>query len=119
MPKKIAEAKLVNSLLRARVPKNVAKSLVFIIKKGEVKSIEIERETRLRQPEVSIAMQYLRKRGWIAKKDIKKEGKGRPVHSYTLAVSTKELVNIIKKDEELRIKEIKENLDGLKKLLAS
>jgi predicted transcriptional regulator len=119
MPKKIQEAKLVGALLIAGLPKNVAKSLVYIIKKGEVKSIEIERETRLRQPEVSIAMQYLRKRGWIAKSDIKKEGKGRPVHSYTLSISTKELISILKKDEEHRIKEIKDNLDKLKILLAS
>ena len=59
---------------------------MFLRKKEETTSVEIEISTALRQPEVSIAMQELRRRKWVIKRDIKKEGKGRPVHSYKLSL---------------------------------
>src|SRR3972149_736438 len=77
---------LVDLLIRTGMSKNIAKTLVFLSKRDETTSVEIEKATGLRQPEVSIAMQELRRRRWVEKRDIKKEGKGRPVHAYHLAL---------------------------------
>ncbi len=101
---------------KAGMPKNLAKALVFIARRSETTSIEIEKATGLRQPEVSIAMQELRRRRWVEKRDIKKEGKGRPVHSYKLAVPFSEIVNVVCKREIDRVKRIQENLRRLKRL---
>ncbi len=109
--------KLVEALLKTRLPKTVAKTLALILTAGEVRSVDIERATGLRQPEVSIAVKYLRNRGWVSKKDIKKEGKGRPVHIYSLAVSPSELYEIIRAEEEGKIAEIKNNLRVLREYL--
>ena len=66
------QEELVNRLIKAGLQKNIAKTLVYVAGKEETKSREIESATDLRQPEVSIAMQELRERGWVTKRDIKK-----------------------------------------------
>jgi len=107
---------LAQLLAKAGTPKNLAKALVFIAKREETTSVEIEKATGLRQPEVSIAMQELRQRRWVDKKDIKKEGKGRPVHSYKLSVPLSNIVGTICDAEQGRIKEIEEDLKKLRRL---
>src|SRR5438046_10744657 len=77
---------LVDLLVRTGMSKNIAKTLVFLSKRDETTSVEIEKATGLRQPEVSMAMQELRRRRWVEARDIKKEGQGRPGHAYGLAV---------------------------------
>src|SRR2546430_17455514 len=72
---------LVDLLIETGLSRNIAKTLVFLSKREETTSVEIEKATGLRQPEVSIAMQELRRRKWVDKRDIKQEGKGWPVHS--------------------------------------
>ncbi len=108
---------LAELITKAGVPKNIAKALVFIAKRNETTSIEIEQATGLRQPEVSIAMQELRVRKWVEKRDVKKEGKGRPVHSYKLSSPLSSIVATIAEREMNRIKEIEDNLKKLQQLI--
>ncbi|UCD91822.1 MAG: ArsR family transcriptional regulator [Methanobacteriota archaeon] len=108
---------LVDLLIEAGVPKNIAKTLVCLTKKEETTSVEIEKATGLRQPEVSIAMQNLRKRKWVEKRDIKKEGKGRPVHSYQLSLSLEEIVNVLEKDAKAKIAKIEQNITQIRRHL--
>ncbi|MGE4275266.1 MAG: ArsR family transcriptional regulator [Candidatus Methanomethylophilaceae archaeon] len=96
--------------------KNVAKTLVYVQKAPETTSVDIETYTSLRQPEVSIAMQELRDRGWVEKRDIKKKGKGRPVHAYRLAKAFPEIIDAIEEDEKKRVQDILENVDQLRSL---
>src|SRR5512136_1269811 len=106
---------LVDLLIETGLPKNVAKTLVFLSKRDETTSVEIEKATGLRQPEVSIAMQELRRRKWVDKRDIKKEGKGRPVHAYRLAIPFSAIVDAIAKEERRRIEEIRSAVRRLKR----
>lgn len=85
------------------MPRNLAKTLMFISQVDECKSSEVEQGADLRQPEVSVAMQELRRRGWAEKRDLKKKGKGRPVHIYTL---TKKLPDILNKFEQEKMKQV-------------
>lgn len=107
---------LVGLLMGTGMPKNVAKTLAFIRKKEETTSVEIETTTSLRQPEVSIAMQELRRKKWIVKRDLKKEGKGRPVHAYKLALPFEKIVDTLDKEERKRIERIESNIEQLKTL---
>jgi len=107
---------LVDLLVNTGMPKNVAKTLAFLRKKEETTSVEIEIMTALRQPEVSIAMQELRRRKWVIKRDIKKEGKGRPVHAYKLAIPFDKIVDTLEKEERKRMESIEKNIDQLKAL---
>lgn len=106
--------KLAKYLIISDIPRSVAYTLVYIRDKGEITSVEIERETGLRQPEVSIAMQWLRRKGWINKRNMKKEGKGRPIHGYRLSKSFNEILEEIIQDLTNKINEINDNIEQLK-----
>jgi predicted transcriptional regulator len=95
------------------MPKNLAKTLMYISQVEECRSADVEQGADLRQPEVSVAMQELRKRGWAKKRDIKKKGKGRPVHLYTL---TQPLPNILKSFEKEKMKEVEQVKEDLTEL---
>lgn len=106
--------KLAKFLILSDIPRSVAYTLVYIRDKGEITSVEIERETGLRQPEVSIAMQWLRRKGWINKRNMKKEGKGRPIHGYKLSKEFNEILEEIIQDLTAEIGEINSKIDQLK-----
>jgi len=95
--------KAVNLFTELGMPKNLAKTLMFISQVEECRSAEVEQGADLRQPEVSVAMQELRRRGWAKKRDLKKKGKGRPVHIYKL---TKTLPDILKNFENEKMKQV-------------
>lgn len=113
------QEELIDRLIQAGLQKNLALTLVFVASRDETKSRDIESSTDLRQPEVSIAMQELRERGWVTKRDIKKEGKGRPVHGYQLDQSIDDIVAEIEEKEMERVDKIKENLKKIKELVDS
>ena len=99
------------------MPKNLAKTLMFISQVEECRSAEVEQGADLRQPEVSVAMQEMRRRGWAKKRDLKKKGKGRPVHIYKL---TKPLPKILQSFEDEKMKQvdtIKKDLGQLHSLI--
>ena len=101
------------------MPKNLAKTLIYISQVDECKCADVEQGADLRQPEVSIAMQELLRRGWVTKRDIKGKGKGRPVHIYK---PTTHLSGILKTFEQEKLKEIesvKKDVLELKNILES
>ncbi|MFO7619477.1 MAG: ArsR family transcriptional regulator [Thermoplasmata archaeon] len=108
---------VIDHLVAAGITKNMAKTLAVLSDGDEIISVRIEGITALRQPEVSIVMQELRDRKWVRKRDLKKEGKGRPVHAYKLAMPFTKIVEIIERDERRKIKDIEANIAALKKLV--
>ena len=109
------DEKFVDLLVKNGIKPKIAKTLAYLKERDEVKSIEIERDTVLRQPEVSIAIQFLRKKGWVKKRDIKKQGKGRPVHAYRLAHPISKIISEIEAERRKVIDELESNLKELKK----
>ena len=81
------------------MPKNLAKTLMYISQVDECRSADVEQGADLRQPEVSVAMQELRRRGWARKRDLKKKGKGRPVHIYKLTQTLPEILTRFEKEK--------------------
>lgn len=108
------DEQLVDLLIETGLSKNVAKTLVFLSKRDETTSVEIEKATGLRQPEVSIAMQELRRRKWVEKRDVKKEGKGRPVHAYKLNLSWSDILAQLDREEQAKLERIEANRRKLK-----
>ena len=108
---------IINHLVSTGMSKNMAKTIVVLADGKETISVTIEGITALRQPEVSIVMQDLRVKKWVKKRDIKKEGKGRPVHAYKLAMPFTKIIEAVEKEEEKKVKEIQSNIDKLKKLV--
>jgi len=94
------EEEFANLLIEIGTKKNVAKVLVFLANIPEATSHAIERGTDLRQPEVSIAIQYLMHQSWIKSRESGAEGKGRPVKIYALAKPITEILDSIEKMKE-------------------
>lgn len=69
----------------------------------ELTQVDIEMFTRLRQPEVSVAVRELRRRGWIATSLRPKEGKGRPMHLYALSRPMRDIVHEIVRERTREI----------------
>lgn len=101
------------------MPKNLAKTLIYISQVDECRSAEIEHGAKLRQPEVSVAMQHLSNKGWIAKRDEKKEGKGRPIYIYKLTSSLTDIIENIENEKLKEIESVKKDIKELKSLLNS
>ena len=113
------DEKVIKIFQELGMARNLAKTLMYISNVEECRSAEIERNASLRQPEVSVAMQELQRRGWIRKRDLKKKGKGRPVHIYKLTSPINKIVQNFEKEKNKEIDIIKKDLDDLKDLINS
>jgi predicted transcriptional regulator len=98
------EEEFVNLLIEIGMRRTVAKVLVFLANVDEATSRDIERGTDLRQPEVSIAMNYMFERDWLKNRESKAMSKGRPVKIYTLAVPVPEIMSSIEKQKKTEAK---------------
>jgi len=101
------------------MPKNIAKTLMYICQVEECQSTDVEQAADLRQPEVSVAMQELRKRGWITKRDQKKKGKGRPVHIYSPTTNLEEILDEFEDEKMNEISLIQNNITELRSTVST
>jgi predicted transcriptional regulator len=113
------ENKAVQLFSELGMPKNLAKTLLYISQVDECRSADVEQGADLRQPEVSVAMQELRRRGWAKKRDEKKKGKGRPVHLYKLTSDLPAILKSFEKEKMKEVEDIKTDLDQLHNLISS
>ena len=111
------DAKIINLFSELGMPKNLAKTLIYISRVEECRSDDIETGTNLRQPEVSIAVRELSRRGWTDTREQKKKGKGRPIHVYTLSADLNDIVKTFEKEKMNQIQDIKNNLTELEKII--
>ncbi|MDG6229215.1 MAG: ArsR family transcriptional regulator [Candidatus Thermoplasmatota archaeon] len=101
------------------MPKNIAKTLMYICQVEECRSTDIEQAADLRQPEVSVAMQELRKRNWVEKRDLKKQGKGRPVHVYSPTVTLDKIIDSFEEEKLAQINDIRTNITELRESVST
>jgi predicted transcriptional regulator len=87
--------------------------ITYLSNVDEATSREIEMGTRMRQPEVSIGMRALRENNWIEERDVRTEGKGRPMKVYKLSVPIGE---IIKHYEDVKNSETAQNMRSIQRL---
>jgi len=109
--------KAVDLFAELGMPKNLAKTLMYISQVDECKSADVEQGADLRQPEVSVAMQEMRRRGWIKKRDLKKKGKGRPVHIYKLTKRLPDILTSFEKEKLKQVETIQQDLNELQGLI--
>ena len=113
------ENKAVQLFSELGMPKNLAKTLLYISQVDECRSADVEQGADLRQPEVSVAMQELRRRGWAKKRDEKKKGKGRPVHLYKLTSDLPAILKSFEKEKMQEVENIRTDLDQLHNIITS
>jgi predicted transcriptional regulator len=97
--------------------KNLAKTLMYISQVDECCSSEMEKALDLRQPEVSLVMQEIRRRRWAKKHDIKREGKGRPVHVYEPTMHLPEILKAFEQEKLKEVEKIKRDISELRNII--
>jgi predicted transcriptional regulator len=107
------DLEFIEALRNLKVSRNVATLITYLANASEATSREIEIGTNLRQPEVSIAMRSLRQNNWVKERDIKREGKGRPMIVYKLGVPLESIINHY---EEESNRESAHAMDAIQKL---
>lgn len=98
------------------IPRNVASMITYLANVQEATSREIEIGSNLRQPEVSIAMRALRNNGWVEEREVKKDGKGRPMKVYRLIKSLEEIITHFEEEKRLESTRVMEDIGRLKDL---
>jgi len=100
------EEEFIGLLTSIGTKRNIAKMLVYLAKLKKATSRDIERGADLRQPEVSIAMNYMVKRGWAEVREIPSEKKGRPLKTWNLKLPFAKILDIIgnEKQQELNLR---------------
>ena len=109
--------KIIQLFVKLGMPKNLVKTLICISQFDEFKGADVEQRADLRQPEVSIAMQELQRRGWAKKRDEKKKGKGRPVHIYTITADLPEIMTTFEQEKLQEVESIKKGISELKSIV--
>ncbi len=94
------EEEVADILMEAGLKRNLARVLVLLFKNSNLTSREIERGTDLRQPEVSIAINYLIKQKWACVTSLISEKKGRPIKAYRLATDVNEILDVIEQEKK-------------------
>ena len=111
--------KVIEVMYSLGMPKNLAKTIMYISQVDECKATDIEQGADLRQPEVSIAINELMDRGWVSKREEKKKGKGRPVHIYKHNLNLSEIYKTIEKEKLEEFKNIDTDFTELKSIIVS
>lgn len=107
------DLEFIDALRSLDVPRNAATLITYLANINEANSREIEIATGLRQPEVSIAMRTLRQNNWVTERDVKAEGKGRPMKIYKLSTPIEE---IIKHYEDVKNSESAQAMESIQRL---
>ena len=113
------EHKAVDIFAELGMPRNCAKTLMYIYQVDECRSADVEHAADLRQPEVSIAIQELRRRGWIKKRVLKKKGKGRPVHIYTPSTKLSKIMSDFEQEKLKEFENVKKDITELKNIISN
>ena len=112
-----SDEELAEILISSGLSRPVARTLAYLQKVDTATSIDLERGTGLRQPEVSIAMRQLNPFDWVDENEEKKPGKGRPNKVYSLKVEFKEIIAHLEKEQKKAADEAQVNIERLKELV--
>ena len=112
-----SDEELAEILISSGLSRPVARTLAYLQKVDTATSIDLERGTGLRQPEVSIAMRQLNPFDWIEENEEKKPGKGRPNKVYSLKVRFKDIIAHLEKEQKKTIDDGIASIKRLKELV--
>lgn len=107
---------IADKLISLGMSRPIARILSYLKHVDTATTVELERGSGLRQPEVSIAMKELKQYDWIEEREEKKPGKGRPYRIYSLKIGFNDIITQIEKQKKKAIDEALLKLERLKEL---
>jgi predicted transcriptional regulator len=113
------DLEFIEALRNLKVPRNVASLITYLANTQEATSRDIEVGTNLRQPEVSIGMRALRQNNWVEQRNIKADGKGRPMIVYKLNVPIEKIIQHYEEEKTNEAAQAMMSIQRLKELTAA
>ena len=110
------DEEIADALKSLGMSRNAALTLAYMQNTNSATSIELERSTRLRQPEVSIAIKQLKERDWLNEREEKKPGKGRPYKIYSLKVGFNNIITHLENQQRKAVDKVQAKIERLKEL---
>ena len=110
------DMEFVQGLENLGMKRTVACVITYLKDQNERYLREIEKATRLSQPEVSKVMQTLREKGWLTEHYIKGNEKGRPFKIYALKATIDEIINNYEAEKSRESARTSEAIQKLKEL---
>ncbi|MCX9011566.1 MAG: transcriptional regulator protein [Candidatus Methanoperedens sp.] len=107
---------IADKLISLGMSRPIARVLSYLKHVDKATTVELERGSGLRQPEVSIAMRELKGHDWIAEREDKKPGKGRPYKIYSLKVGFIDIVTHLEKQKQKAVDETLLKINRLREL---
>ena len=104
---------IVEMLVNIGVEQNVASVLVALRDAGFQSSKNLQKVCKLRQPEISIAMQQLLTNDMVAVEPLKSGGRGRPRHRYSLNGEFTDIIQPFIDEAETHINQLANDLARL------
>lgn len=101
------------------VPRSVAMMITYLANVEEATSREIQVGTGLNQPEVSIGMRTFYKNKWIIEREVKPEGKGRPMKVYKLSIPIDKILEHYEGEKRIESTQFKETIQKLRDLIVA
>jgi len=101
------------------INKSVAQLVAYLKDMNERSYRDIERAIGLRQPEVGIAMRFLRERGWITERKIGKDAKARASKIYALRKTLDEIITYYEEMEKKDSVRLSKSICRLKEINSS
>lgn len=91
---------IVTSLVSLGLNEKAAQVLTYLKILDNATFFQISKQTGLRQPEFSVAINNLKNRGWIYEKKNKKLGRGRPFSVYSLTVTFAQILTELEREQK-------------------
>ena len=107
---------IADALFSLGISRIAANTLAYLQNTNAATSLDIEMAAKLRQPEVSIAIKELNKLNWIAEKEEKKSGRGRPQKIYSLKVGFNDIIVQLETQQNRAVEEVQAKIERLKEL---
>ena len=115
-------SEIIDLLKELGFSQNMATVLLFLSAKGSLSdknkstSREIETESNLRQPEVSVVLRTMKDKGWVEEAPGEKDGRGRPTKVYYLKISLRDIMREIEVAKETEYSRTMKTIEKVKQL---
>ncbi len=110
---------MVDLLVSLGTDLNTAKTMIFLHAHGPTSSSHLQKHCKIRQPDVSVAINQLNKFDLIQVVSSSSGGRGRPSHTYELSVPLDEALEPFREQAVVRLSKLQTELNRLAELTES
>ena len=110
--------RIVEALTGIGANENAIKCIAYLETNGPSSSLQLQKETGLRQPEVSIVINQLNSEGVVNVQTLSPKGRGRPSHRYQLAIPIQHCFSKYIENAQQKAEEVLFNIQQSRKLIS-